>query len=164
MTLWRIHLNADNDEGKKPSKEDREKLIQYCFNNNIAGLGWPVDGEPKTPDDYVSLLKQEYGSDGKKYSSAIDFAKSINPNDLIWARHPDKVFYLGKITGDWRYVKDNGFGIPNQRACIWRKVDTDQVPKEIPNHFQGGFQTLQRVSTPDEATTSSLELWDKLSS
>ena len=77
MTLWRIHLNADNDEGKKPSKEDREKLIQYCFNNNIAGLGWPVDGEPKTPDDYVSLLKQEYGTHGRKYSAAIDFAKAL---------------------------------------------------------------------------------------
>ena len=155
MTLWTLNLNADNDEGKKPSKEDEdhEKAFQYCFNNNIAGIGWPVSREPKTPNEYEELARAEYAKDNDP-SPAIAFVKEVEYKDLIWIQSSNETYYLGEVTGDWIYKASGGLGFVNQRPCVWKKIGTiDEAPTEtIKQRFViidialNTPETLQRIS------------------
>ena len=75
--LWRLHIRPSPQEGKT-----HDDVIKYCMRNNIAGIGWPVDEQPKNLDHYIDLAKAKYGGS----PASIAFVHKPKIGDHIWAR------------------------------------------------------------------------------
>jgi hypothetical protein len=125
--LWRLHLRPAKDKNIS-----YDELVNHCVQNQIAGIGWPVDGVVNSKEDYkkLALAVEDY-----KPSPAIRFAFSASINDLVWTRNKQGVYFLGKITGNWYYdasEEAKRFDIPNQRKCEWKKIgNQENIPGKI---------------------------------
>lgn len=145
MNIWRINLKS---AGVNPRK--------FCLEKGIVGFGWPVK------DENTNLEWKEYYRRGKeKYNGAVKKHKGWKPavkalkervkiDDLIWTRDIQGIYYLGKITSDWRYEHSEEFKIAdmvNIRSCDWYKVGSiGSVPGKVVNSFIPR-RTLQRINS-----------------
>lgn len=140
-TLWRLHLrSASKNDG------DYSKVVDYCIDNQVAGIGWPLAGTETAPsrDEYIAKTKARWGS-----VASINFARDVRKNDLIWVRGKNGIYYLGRIDGDWRYSDASqalALDIPNQRPCHWIEVGSgENVPGKIVACFRP-TRALQKIS------------------
>ncbi|GAB3040130.1 hypothetical protein [Spirosoma pulveris] len=122
--------------------------MNYCIQNDVAGIGWPVTSKPASPSDYVDLVKKTYG----RATAAVAFATKPQPGHLIWTRSRNGEYYLGRIDdeqGDWRYSDKPlhlDLDIPNQRGCHWIYVGNEaNVPGKIVACFRpvNAFQAIR---------------------
>ena len=141
--LWRLHLRPTPKNGKT-----QNDVVDYCIQNNIAGIGWPVNSKPFSSWDYADLVKKRYG----KMTASVAFAIKPQPGDLIWARSRKGDYYLGRIDdeqGDWQYSDDPlhlELDIPNQRKCVWIYIGNEaNVPGKIVACFRpiSAFQAIR---------------------
>lgn len=137
--LWRLHLRPSPKNGKT-----HNDVVKYCIDNHIAGIGWPVPGNPQNPVEYEHAAMSTYG----KHVASIPFAKSPSKGDFIWARDKNGRYYLGLIKGDWFYSYDAvhvDLDIPNQRLCDWVEIGNEEyVPGKIVACFRPA-KTFQPV-------------------
>lgn len=146
LDLWRINLKPDAATGIN--------VAEFCFDRNIVGIGWPVDGKPATKDGYYQLSEQVQREPNQRRSwaaAANAFLDQLKPGDLIWARTPDAHYYLGRIAGDWRYENGDEYrqaDTVNIRPCDWVEVGAvDSVPGAVIAGFRPS-RTIQRVLDP----------------
>lgn len=152
--LWRLHL--------KPSPTPPNthlQVVDYCFKNNIAGIGWPVEKFPSSVTEYQELAKKRYDSK----PSSVNFASKPLIGEYIWARDRVGQYYLGKIMSDW-YYSDNqdhlDLDIPNQRKCNWLIIGNEQnVPGKIVASFRAR-RTFQSIATSsDDSAMEEFSAW-----
>lgn len=138
-SLWRLHIRPTPVNGKT-----HDDVVNFCIQKQIAGIGWPVAGNPKTPTEYTELAKKKY----HKRPASAAFAEVPQIGDYIWARDLKGIYYLGKIMSDWSYVNTleaNELDIPNQRSCRWVTVGNEEkVPGKIISCFRPSraFQSI----------------------
>lgn len=152
--LWRLHL--------KPSPtppNTHSKVVEFCFNNNIAGIGWAVEKNPISVAEYEKLARSKYNS----RPSSVNFASKPVIGEFIWARDRIGQYYLGKIESDW-YYSDNlyhlALDIPNQRKCSWLLIGNEQnVPGKIVASFRSR-RTFQSIATStDDSSMENFSAW-----
>lgn len=139
--IWRINLKS---EGKDPRK--------FCLKRSVLGVGWPVDHDGVTCDwdkYYEAGMAKYYNNKDRGWWPAINAIKNnMQINDLCWTRLENGIYYIGRITGGWRYNgsdEHNAADVVNIRDCDWRKVGpVDKVPGKVVNSFIPS-RTLQRV-------------------
>lgn len=141
-TLWRINL-------KPGSNDPTQDVTEFCVKHGIVGIGWPVDPAPTSVPDYQRRAKEHYKGKGRKsWSRATNAFSAMKSGDLIWTRNRKAVYYLGKITGDWKTNYGREFAaaeVVNVRPCDWKRVGTmDNVPGVVINAFRPAA-TVQRV-------------------
>ncbi|MFT6336458.1 MAG: hypothetical protein ACJATI_003217 [Halioglobus sp.] len=147
MQLWRINLKPQNAASIDP----RER----CITSKIVGIGWPLENKevPIDKADYYHKGWLEY-KDRKKdkgWKGAADaICHKIQIDDLVWTRTLNGVYYIGRVTSDWRYdSSDDAYeaDILNVRDCDWQIVGTvGDVPGKVATSFMN--QTLRRVPGP----------------
>lgn len=140
--LWRLHLRPTPKNGKT-----QNDVVDYCIQNNIAGIGWPVSSKPSSPMEYANLVKETYG----KLTASAAFATKPQAGDFIWARSRNGEYYLGRLDqdqGGW-YYSDRplhlDLDIPNQRKCHWVFIGNEaNVPGKIVACFRpvNAFQAI----------------------
>lgn len=151
--LWRINI--------KPDVKNRENPREFCINNNILGVGWSVGDEKNMSweEYYDKALKKYYykNEDSKEVKDGgVSWWKALNAicnrmkeGDLCWARDEKGIYYLGKITGDWKYRHEDEYqqlDLVNIRECEWVRIGTvDEVPGKVVNSF-AARSAVQRVS------------------
>jgi hypothetical protein len=137
--LWRLHIRPDPKNGKT-----HRDVINYCINNRVAGIGWPVKTNVLSPTEYEREAKSEYGS----RVASVNFANDPEIGDYIWARDKEGCYYLGCIKGNWYYSNDPihlELDIPNQRPCEWIRIgNEDNVPGKIVACFRPA-RTFQAI-------------------
>lgn len=137
--IWRLHIKPDWSKGKT-----RADVINYCIDNKVAGIGWPVNPVPQSVDAYALAAKSKYGN----RCSAIPFAMKTSVGDLIWSRDENGTYYLGRVNSSWIYCNDDeclSLDIPNQLSCEWVKIKSeDYVPGRIVASFRArrSFQQI----------------------
>ncbi|TAE83530.1 MAG: hypothetical protein EAZ74_00680 [Alphaproteobacteria bacterium] len=137
--LWRLHIKPRPKDGKT-----HDDVIKYCMTNNIAGIGWAVDEQPKNLDHYISLAKAKH----KGSPASIAFAHKPKSGDHIWTRDKNGIYYLGKVTGEWNYQfteEAHQLDIPNQIPCAWKKIGNEEhVPGKVIACFRASraFQAI----------------------
>lgn len=143
MNIWRINLKSASRNSVNPR--------QFCLQNNIVGVGWRIDEETKTLswNEYHSQASKIYGD--KSWKAALNAIKNrIKIDDLIWTRDKQNNYYLGRITGDWKYQSDQenlDADVINIRDCDWVKIGTvDSVPGKLINSFIPA-RTVQKVNS-----------------
>jgi hypothetical protein len=145
MQLWRINLKPQNAASIDP----RER----CITSKIVGIGWPLENKevPIDKADYYHKGWLEY-KDRKKdkgWKGAADaICHKIRIDDLVWTRTLKGVYYIGRVTSDWRYDStDDAYeaDILNIRDCDWYEVGTaGDTPGKVTTSFMG--QTLRKVN------------------
>lgn len=144
MAIWRINL--------KPGAEENVDPRAFCIGGNFLGVGWPVDGGFNDMDweTYERLGMDKYYSQGDKgwwpALNAIRHRMAIG--DLCYTRDTNGKYFLGKITGDWRYCgrpENVAADIVNVRDCLWVPIGSiDAVPGKVLNSFRPS-RTVQTV-------------------
>lgn len=144
MTLpitWRINLKPGADQGVNPR--------QFCFSRKCVGIGWRAGDEPCLEwNAYADLAKRKYANDNGWWPAINALKNRMAVNDLCWTRDTKGVYYLGRISGPWRYVatlEHRMADIVNFRSCVWLRVGpVDAVPGKVVNSFNPS-RTLQAV-------------------
>lgn len=137
------------------------------------GVGYYVPGLDATDDVsyYRTIAEPHYKQreNGKYYNGwkrSANAMERIREHDLVWTRDDAGEFYLGCVTGGWRY---NGEGahraadICSYRECSWLPVGTaDRVPGQVVNSLIRG--TAIRRVRDDNNTVAwySANLWNEL--
>lgn len=145
MGLFRLHLKPATADDK-----NRDDVVAYCIDHRVAGIGWSVS-LPKgkvinAPDGYEELAWKEYG---RKVPS-VNFAW-CQPDDLIWSRDSKGFYYLGRVTGSYRYNDSEealALDIPNQLPCDWVKLPNESyVPGKVIASFRQrrAFQGINKA-------------------
>lgn len=93
---FRLHI--------RPTLEGRVILTaaQWCLDNEVAGIGWPVEGEPATPAEYERLVVERYES---RRPASLRFSRLV-PGDYLWVRSRKGEFFLGRVASPWKYTGD----------------------------------------------------------
>lgn len=142
MKVWRLNIKTAAKSGVNPRR--------FCLDNNILGIGWQVNltGEVDW-ENYIREAKVKYKNQGRSFSAAINAVKHrMKVDDLCWTRDHDGNYYLGVITGEWKYNNTKEYlsaDVVNIRSCKWFNVGTvDVVPGKVVNSYISG-STVQQV-------------------
>lgn len=159
MTLWRVHTRTAG-----------EAAADFCVNNKVVGVGWPVESAGNLGfDEYCKMADETYPSDNGWRSAVNAIAQRMQPGDLCWMRG-DKtskhrgIYFLGSVLeGAWRYMgssESSDADTCNVRPCEWLAIgDEREVPGLLPIHFIRG-QTVRRIE-PNTDDKANLVLYSK---
>lgn len=160
MTVWRIKLN--------PTGIDWDEAKRYARKASIVGVGWGISGAKDGPSllDVLAAVMVEW-PDGKTGRDTIArLANQVEGGDLMWTRDTLGRFWLGQVTGPWRYDRSPGavrFHLYNVRPCHW--LDTSfrdfEVPGAVVRSFTRRALTLARIGDHPVAIRVSEWMWAK---
>ncbi|MCW3001923.1 MAG: hypothetical protein JWQ20_1221 [Conexibacter sp.] len=148
MNLWRIKLNSG-----RAHEVDWDEARAHCREVSIVGVGWGCPGrltDESTLDDVVAEVAthDDWTPTGPRIIRRL--AQDVVDDDFIWTRDRRGAYWLGRITGHWRYdASDDGWrwDLNNIRPCAW--LDTPlrdfDIPGAVVRSFAGRGQTLQRI-------------------
>lgn len=130
--VWRIHIRPRGGT-------DPRTAVEFCVRRSVIGIGWCVDGAPKTAKDYWRAGDKKYaGRHHRGWSAAARaILWRIPVGDLVWFRDTFGRYYIARVTGKWRYCNTEDSreaGIFNIRACRIYCVGTG-IPGRIVNSF-----------------------------
>lgn len=138
--IWRLTIKTDASDGVDPR--------EFCLTRYILGIGWPIQFEGSVDwETYKRLAKNKYGDRG--WRAAINAIHDrMQQDDLCWTRDWNGIYYLGRITSDWRYENTPAniqADVVNVRGCDWKRIGTvDAVPGKVVNSF-AAQSTVQQV-------------------
>ena len=162
MTVWRIHIKTDAKEGINP--------VQFCIDNKIVGVGWPIDTNRKTHiswDEYYPKAENKYyRNDDKGWWPALHaMYNRMSEDDLIWTRDTANNYYLGRIRSPWRYDTSQECrkaDVVNIRDCDWFKIGAeDKIPAAIVNRFISSrtVQAMDNTAVRTFSISKAAEQW-----
>jgi hypothetical protein len=140
--VYRLHVNTSCD--------DREATLRFCLDGGFLGMGWPVrdNGTGELTWEHYERVAGDWYDDG--VNPSVRALYELPDGALVWMRDTRGVYYLGRVSGPWRYLASeqaDQFDIHNVRpariiACGVEAV----VPGTVANAFIGG-RTLRRTPT-----------------
>lgn len=113
---------------------DKTREINRALELGIAAVGWGVlDNPPSTLGETYERVKAQWPSDRSAVPTIKRFVEAPL-GSLIWSRHTDGTWLLGKLTGEWRpdYSKD-AIATHQVRECAWApaKLLSERVPGKV---------------------------------
>lgn len=147
--LWR-------NRHHRPDVDESLNTVAFAVEKGIVGVGWPVEvdaGESLSWEDYETRAQQAgYPQKDAWVRSLTAIHEHMNEGDLCYSRDEAGRFYLGRISGSWRYASDPEFkrhALVNVRDCEWYRISDPEetVPPELMESFGRGA-VLQRVQDP----------------
>lgn len=159
ISVWRAHIRPTGGTGGV----NYEASYDLCLRKNVIGVGWRVT-ESFSPDplslvEYLALGKTHY-PDNNSLNMAIGRLNSMQQNDLVWIRHPDRRTHLCRIVGPWNYrdaAEYRWVDIVNVRPV--EIIEVDAVPRVMEARFAGG-STIDPIKNEGELAT--ITLWQEL--
>lgn len=148
-SLWRNrHDRSNTDESLN--------TVKFSVNEGIVGVDWDVEtesGESLSWEEYESRAKEAGFPDNNAWVRSLKaINKNMNEGDLCYTRDQSGNFYLGQITGPWRYETGSEYErheLVNVRDCNWYRIwdPEETVPTELLESFGRGA-VLQRIKDP----------------
>jgi hypothetical protein len=112
--------------------------VDAAWRASVVGIGWPVSNgrDDMSWKSYETRAKRKYAESLSRWKSHLTTLRvKIAADDLvITANTRRKCFYLGRVTGGWRYISSGYPGnaqLVNTRACDWVRVELDEVPGSL---------------------------------
>jgi hypothetical protein len=126
-------------------------IEDYCIGpdgDGWAGVGWGLWSEERLPGISWEEYKQRKVERGEPIDDSVRRLHDLPVGALVWTRRQDGTYWLGEISGDWRYADGDEarrLDMFNLRPCHWWRVGTeDAVPGKIVNNFRAAM-TLNPV-------------------
>jgi hypothetical protein len=106
-------------------------------------------------DSYTGITFERYADlragAGEGVNASVQRLHDLPIGALIWSRRRDSSYWLGELTGSWRYRDGpdaQALDMFNVRPCRWWRVGTqDLVPGKVVNNFSARM-TLNPVTDP----------------
>ncbi len=146
---------------------DRDDLpagtgAEFGLEHGVVGIGDVLPAPPATFDDAVTAAVAHHG---EKAGRMLRRFADLPVDSFVWTRTTDGTFYLGRITGGWRYddsADAKAVGIPHVRATQWldQPFGTLEVPAAVAETFGRGGRNLQRTHN-ESAERRTVDLWSK---
>jgi hypothetical protein len=161
--VWRLNIKTAAKESVDPR--------MFCIEKGVLGVGWQVDYD-KTPvswKTYYKLAMAEYydieDRDNGWWPAVNAVKNRMSVDDLCWTRTWQGVYYLGRITSEWRYEtgkEHEDADVVNVRDCDWKQVGSvESVPGKVVNSFIPP-RTAQRIKSR-AVTAFSQHMYNSLS-
>lgn len=107
MHIWCMNLKDNRDKPKQ--NRDKELKFRLCRERSMIAIGWAVDGNVSSWEEYKLLADIRYAN-YTAYAVARNGLQSMEPGDLVWTRNPvTHEYYLVEITdgipsitNDWK--------------------------------------------------------------
>lgn len=132
--IFRLNIKSSAQPGVDP------KL--FCFENQVAGMGWHVDTDADTHLDWESYRQLAAATYPDFSWTPVITLHDIPVGGVIWTRSgygKDSQFWIGIVTGHWKYLNDSAAeaaDIVNIRPVIWHNVGGYvDVPSSIARAF-----------------------------
>jgi hypothetical protein len=119
MTVWRIKLNSMRAE--EDGLVDWDEAKRYCREHGVVGVGWGLSNLRDGARLDTVLRTWRERPDGKGGADTIArLANQVADGDLMWTRDSLGRYWLGQVTGPWRFDKMGRFDQagPLQRPAV----------------------------------------------
>ncbi len=140
MQVFRLKLfTSTTGEYHKGDKD-------YCLKNNLAAIGWAIDKNVDSVDDFINKARKQYKNQ-RGFNTASKHIIEMQVGDFCWVQVNAYDYRLGKIKSDILYHQDpNNSRIGLRRKCIWKKIDFNDIPGKVISCFCGRTGTLQKIN------------------
>lgn len=148
--------------GKQPPV-DHTAQVEYCLRLGIVGIGWGlIDDPPTTLEETLRRIEQVWD---RRSARTVERFAAAAEGGLIWSRHTDGTYLLGKITGPWRanYTPEaEALDTHQIRDAEWQRPLLDvEVPGSVVRRFAGQGQTFSEIRS-ESGRIFSHRLWAEL--
>lgn len=120
------------------------KYWHDMMSKSYVAIGWPNLGDlslygdnsntrHEIQDTLVNLYNYNYSLAIVKSGEIVRFYKGINTGDIVMAAAGEKIYGIGKVTGNYKYVKDRDY--PHCRSVQWLKIFDE--PVKLPKSNEG---------------------------
>ncbi len=121
--------------------------VRRALAAGVCGIGGAVDPPPADLDEAVLAVAAAH--DDRAARRLRRFA-AIPAGAFVWARSPDGDYWLGRITGPWRYDSSRAAraaDLVHVRACDWQPtpVPEPDVPAGTVRTYARGGRNLQQT-------------------
>ena len=156
MHVWWLNLRPTGGTPPDPgeTRTDQAKRAQdFCRRHSVLGMGWSVEGEVLSWDDYRIRRKERHDKHGRydKGGNVNRWKEKVNIGDLVWTKTEDGHFWLARIVGDWHYDSSPAAtkaDMVNQRPAMIVEIGTrDDVPRRV---ARGGRHAVEEIHAPEE--------------
>ena len=130
MAVWRLQTNTAAG-----------KISDYCISNNVAALGWSLNGIPNaerksiiTFEEYCDYADKLY----KSYDSIKRLAEQVKADDLIWIRNKEGKYYIARVTENSNWIFNTSDDAIDHDACnqlteiYWKEVNSQSDESCVP--------------------------------
>lgn len=147
MAVWRLQTNTAAG-----------KISDYCISNNVAALGWSLNGIPNaerksiiTFEEYCDYADKLYNS----YDSIKRLAEQVKADDLIWIRNKEGKYYLARVTENSKWIFNTSDDAIDHDACnqlteiYWKEVNSQSDESCVPGAVSTSFimgSSFQRIN------------------
>ncbi|MCT1363751.1 MULTISPECIES: GAF domain-containing protein [unclassified Microbacterium] len=136
--------------------------VERALAEGVCGMGGRLDS---TPGSLTAALAAVDARHGERAARRLERFAALPMGTLVWTRDVDGLFWLGRLTGPWRYDDDPAAvaaDLVHVRACTWSSspVAASDVPPGVTATFARGGRNGQRIRT-DGAGEQSSALWER---
>lgn len=147
MAVWRLQTNTAAG-----------KISDYCISNNVAALGWSLNGIPNaerksiiTFEEYCDYADKLY----KSYDSIKRLAEQVKADDLIWIRNKEGKYYIARVTENSKWIFNTSDDAIDHDACnqlteiYWKEVNSQSDESCVPGAVSTSFimgSSFQRIN------------------
>lgn len=128
---------------------DHTKQVEHCLKKRLVGLGWGVwgDSPPKTLAETLARVEARGWTDA--VATIRRFAAAEN-GSLVWSRHTDGTWLLGKLNGRFRTDYSRAASevdVYQVRHCDWipKRILSEEVPGDVIRRFSGRGSSFSEI-------------------
>jgi hypothetical protein len=151
QNVARLHLLPSGG----PFSSHKEAVFEFCYSNNIIGVGWYVGAPAVTPFTWNNYLTANYHDD----ISSVQGLYELSKGDLVWTRDRGGLYYIAEIRGKCEYRSSAlhvAMDIVNMRRVELFQVSPRNVTVGVRNAFTP--QTFQLI-TDDNLVDHTITIW-----
>ncbi len=134
--------------------------VRRALAEGVCGIGGAVDPPPADLEEAVLALA---GTHDQRTARRLRRFAAIPVGAFVWTRGPEGDYWLGRLTGPWRYdasAAARRADLVHVRDCDWRAepVPERAVPAATVATFARGGRNLQQTHDADVAAQT-LSVW-----
>lgn len=134
--------------------------VERALTLGLCGLGGRLDPAPLQLDIALQLAATQHG---ERLARRIERFSATPNGSLVWTRDIDGLFWLGEVSGAWRYDKRPEAvmaDLVHVRPCRWIEapIDDQSVPAAVRHSFARGGRNWQGIHLALAAELS-LAIW-----
>ena len=157
LPVYRVPLRS-----QKPGV-DHTAQVECCLRKGIVGIGWGLTNtRPRSLDATLRGIERKWN---RRSARTVARLADAPAGSLVWSRHTDGTYLLGKITGPWRpsYTRQaEALDLHQVRKTVWQRPLLDvEVAGSVIRRFAGRGQTFSEMRS-DAARIFSHRLWAEL--
>lgn len=139
---------------------DPGAAVERALTFGVVGVGGSLPRRPRDLGDALALTEDAHDA---RTARRLERFAALPEGAFVWTRDVEGFFFLGRVTGSWRYDDDPAAleaDMVHVRDCTWlgEPVAPADVPPAVLHTFARGGRNFQQTHDPDVGGQS-LVVW-----